>query len=74
MIYKVENSYKYLDSLQVLKVKCPNCGHSSVMPVFVDTKICSHCKHKIQNNTKEYFNYKLRKTIENKGEKNGNKK
>ena len=63
MIYRVERPFEYMDNLQELKVKCPTCGHSSVMPVFVDVKICNHCKHKVQNNTFTYFEYKLRKTM-----------
>lgn len=66
MIYKAEKPFEYMDKIQDLKVKCPNCGHTSVMPVYVDTKICNHCKHKIQNNSKEYFNYKLRKMVKEK--------
>ena len=72
MNYRCEKPFEYLNKLQDLKVKCLNCGHSSVMPVFVDTKICSHCKHKVINNSKEYFNYKLRKMVKEKemGKKN----
>ena len=66
MIYKAEKPFEYMDKIQDLKVKCTNCGHTSVMPVYVDTKICNHCKHKIQNNSKEYFNYKLRKMVKEK--------
>ena len=68
MIYKVENPNKYTDNLQDIKVKCPNCGHSFVIPVFLDTKICKHCNHKVHNNTKMYFDYKLKKMMKERNE------
>lgn len=52
-----------------IKVKCKHCGHSNVMPVYVEDRICSWCKRKIQNDSKGYFMYKLRKQLE--GENNG---
>lgn len=66
MIYKVENPDKYSDNLQDLKVKCPNCGHSFIIPVFIDSKVCKHCNHIVHNNSKLYFDYKLRKAMKEK--------
>lgn len=45
------------------KVKC-KCGHVVAIPVYVDETICTWCKHKLKNNTKEHFKYKLRKEKE----------
>lgn len=61
-----ERPYEYYNKISDINVRCPYCGHTNIMPVFVDTKICHYCKHKIQNNTRDYFNYKLRKEIEKK--------
>ena len=47
-----------------LKVVCPNCGHKVLIPAYVDSIICSWCNHKVRNNTKEYFKYKMRKVKE----------
>lgn len=57
---------KALSELEELKVKC-ECGHSMVMPVYIDSKICSYCGKKVKNNTKLYFMYKLRKELKNSG-------
>lgn len=53
---------KILEMYQSLKVKC-KCGHTQVMPVFIDTANCKHCGRKLHNNTHEYFKYKLRKEL-----------
>ena len=63
---------KALSELEKLKVKCV-CGHTKIMPVYLDTTICNFCKRKIYNNTKMYFMYKVRKArkeIENNEDKN----
>lgn len=53
---------KALSELEKLKVKC-KCGHTMVMPVYVDEVICKHCGKKVQNNSKLYFMYKMRKVL-----------
>ena len=53
---------KMLEMYAKLKVKC-SCGHTQVMPVFVDVANCTHCGKKIYNNTELYFKYKLRKEL-----------
>ena len=58
---------KALSELENLKVKCV-CGHKMIMPVYLDSTICTYCGKKVKNNTKLYFLYKLRKEI-NKNEK-----
>lgn len=50
------------DELSTLKVKC-KCGHVIIISVQVDSTICSHCRRKVMNNTKEHFKYKLRKLM-----------
>ena len=62
-IYRVENPWEYSQKMQDIKVKCPHCGHTNTMPVFVDAKICNWCKNKIYNNSPAYFKYKLRKEM-----------
>lgn len=54
-----------LKELENLKVKC-ECGHTLIMPVQHDYLICSHCKRKVKNNTKEWFKYNLIKKLKNK--------
>lgn len=53
---------KALSELEKLKVKCP-CGHSMVMPVYLDYMICDYCGRKVLNNTKLHFMYKVRKEL-----------
>lgn len=67
--YKVEKPDKYLEKIQELKVRCPYCGHTIVIPVFVDKQICSYCKRKVQNNSLLYFKYKMRNELEKNNEK-----
>ena len=52
-----------MDKFDKLKVKCKYCGHSMIMKVQQDYKICDFCKHKVNNNTRDYFTYKLRKEL-----------
>lgn len=53
---------KILEMYTKLKVKC-SCGHSQIIPVFIDTANCSYCGKKLYNNTELYFKYKLRKEL-----------
>ena len=53
-----------LKKLKELNVRC-QCGHTFIMPVYVDSKICTNCGRKVQNNSLLYFKYKLRKEINN---------
>lgn len=52
---------KKADYLAKLRVYCPNCGHSTTMPVFLDKKICSHCGHIIYRTKEIEFKDKLNK-------------
>ena len=49
-----QDDTKMFEMYNTLKVKCP-CGHTQVMPVFVDTTHCKHCGRKLHNNTQLYF-------------------
>lgn len=60
--HKKSISDETLEKLEELKVKC-KCGHTIIMPVQYDYIICSHCKRKVKNNTKEWFKYNLYKAI-----------
>lgn len=55
---------KAQSKLDRLNVKCKVCGHTMFMKVQQDYKICSFCRNKVRNNTKEYFMYKVRKETE----------
>lgn len=59
---RYENPKKYDAHIDEIKIKCP-CGHTIVMPVFADYLICSHCKKKVNNNTKAHFRFKMRKEL-----------
>ena len=50
-------------ALSEIKVKCKNCGHTMTMPVSIDSKVCSWCKKKVQNNSRRYFKYRLIKEL-----------
>lgn len=58
-----EEDTKRFKAISEIKVKCRYCGHTNTMPVFMDSKICNWCNHKIQNNSKAYFKYKLIKEL-----------
>ena len=58
MNYKMKS--KEIEEDTNLRVSCPYCNHKSMMPVFMDERLCYWCKRKIKNNTKAYFKYKLR--------------
>lgn len=59
------HTIKLANAMAELKCQCSNCGHKEVIPVQVDSKVCSYCGHKIHNNSKLYFNYKLRRVLNN---------
>ena len=63
LMTKYEEDTKIMQEYNKIKVKCKCCGHTNTIPVFMDTKICSFCKNKINNNTKTYFKYKLIKEL-----------
>lgn len=54
---------KYADTISQIKVQCSTCGRKEIIPVQVDKRICTHCGRVIKNNTKLYFNYKLRNIL-----------
>lgn len=56
----LDDPAKYDKAVAEIKAKC-KCGHTSVMPVFVDSKICSYCGSIIKNNSRGFFKYRLRK-------------
>lgn len=60
---KYENPSKFDERLEKIKVKCPFCGHTFIIPVFEDYKICSYCKKKVDNKTRVHFRFKMRKEI-----------
>lgn len=53
---------RLFEAYTAIRVKC-KCGHTQSIPVYKDFDYCSHCKRKIQNNTRLYFKYKLRKEL-----------
>jgi ribosomal protein L37AE/L43A len=54
---------KRIETYTNIKVKCPRCGHTQVIPVYLDSNNCSYCGKKLRNNTRLYFKYKLRKEL-----------
>lgn len=60
---KYKEDTKAMQEYAKIKVKCKYCGHTNTMPVFMDTRICNHCKKLIYNNTKVYFKYNLIKEL-----------
>lgn len=61
-----DNSLK-LDAIKTqLTVKC-KCGHSVIIPVYEDKKLCTYCNNYVHNNTPMRFKYYFRKLKE--GEK-----
>ena len=60
--HKKAVSDEALEKLAGLRVTC-ECGHTLIMPVQKDDLICSHCKRKVKNETKEWFKYNLYKAM-----------
>lgn len=56
-------SNRGMKELDQLKVTC-KCGHVVVMPVFKDFIVCNYCGNRVNNNTKLYFKYKLRMSMD----------
>lgn len=69
--FKKENPEKYANALEPIRMLCPNCKHSLMIPVFQQYKVCSWCGFKALNNTKARFEYMLRKKM-NQNEENNN--
>ena len=56
-------SKRGVQELDQLKVRC-TCGHTMIIPVFKDSIVCNYCGKKVMNNTKLYFKYKLRASMD----------
>ena len=54
---------KYQDKLAKLKVKCKHCGHTKVIPKFLDKVICNWCGHAIYRDPKKEFEERLRSRL-----------
>lgn len=50
-----------------IRIACPYCSYTTSMPVYIDYKICKNCGHRINNTTKAYFIYKLKKKLKEGG-------
>ena len=61
--YKKENPEKYAKACEEIKMLCPVCQHTLMIPVYIQYKVCSWCGCKTLNNTKARFNYMLRKKM-----------
>ena len=61
---RLSNDIKLQEMYQQIKSKCV-CGHTQVIPAFLDEQICKHCGRKIINKSKHHFIYKLRKELAN---------
>ena len=66
---RVENPMKYHNKIANIKHKCKHCGHTIIIPEFVDRNLCDHCGHWIYRTPQLEFKYKLRKEMK----KNDNK-
>ena len=51
------------NAIKTLNFKCKNCGHTMLLPAFIENGICSHCKTKQMNTSKARFEYRLYKAI-----------
>ncbi len=60
MNYKEDK--KRLNVYTNLTTKC-KCGHSIFMPVYVKKTICKHCGNLVFRDSKDEFEYRLRKEI-----------
>lgn len=49
---------KYADEMAKLKVKC-SCGHSVIVPAFVDRKLCRYCHRYVYKDPQTEFRYKM---------------
>ena len=56
----LEKPAKYHDAIADIKSKC-KCGHTKVIPVYVDRILCNYCGHWIYR----YYHIRYPKGIEN---------
>ena len=59
--YRKEEPEKYAKGLQEIQLLC-KCGHSIMIPVQDEDKICSYCGNKVKNGTWARFKYLYFKT------------
>lgn len=58
----MKEAQKQADYYSKITKKC-KCGHSVVMPVFVDKKICSYCGNLIFKDKKTEDLYRIREKL-----------
>lgn len=58
-----KNIRKYEDEMAKLKVKCKHCGHTKVIPKFLDKVICNWCGHAVYRDPKKEFEERLRSRL-----------
>jgi len=68
--YRKEEPEKYAKALREIHFLC-SCGHTIMIPVQDQYKVCSYCGKKNLNTTKARFKYMLRKKMKQ-SEKNNN--
>ena len=51
---------KLQDEYEKLKIKC-KCGHSIVIPIWMDKKLCNWCNNYVYRNKKLEFKEKIMK-------------
>lgn len=56
------------DNYSSVRVYCKKCGHTNIIPAYIDKKECTWCHSKVLNDTKVHFKRKLKQMME---EKNG---
>lgn len=58
----ISDDIKLMNAYSEIRHYC-KCGHSVILPAFVDKKICSWCGHYVFRTPKIEFEYKLKQMI-----------
>lgn len=56
---KLSKEQRLANYLTQCRYYCSNCGHSVIIPAFVEKNCCDHCGTYIFKNKKDEFMYKL---------------
>lgn len=63
MKYTKEEDDRMFQEMSKHRKKCKHCGHSSVIPVYVDKKVCSWCGNYVFRTDEIEFKFRLEEKL-----------
>lgn len=57
---RIDKAMKIMEVYREIKYKC-QCGHSVIIPAFMDKKICDWCGHWVYKSKQDEFKDKFKK-------------